>query len=188
MLKIEIHLNFVPVEIQLNKCRNQYMLRKIGRLTREQNVTTAASCCAWAIPADGFKLIRWLVSLLVNHDWSRDRRRSQRRSGDMRWQTSATMLLLLMYCRCPTRNSPHGIIFLYAREIPLGMLKPFFFGTGNRFAETGFLPVTERPIVSGIIVTGRSALAISQSLVASRRPWPTYQTHTVFFPLAKSYF
>jgi len=40
-----------------------------------------------------------------------------------------------------------------------------------------FLPVTERPIVSGIIVTGRSALAISQSLVASRRPWPTYQTH-----------
>jgi len=40
-----------------------------------------------------------------------------------------------------------------------------------------FLPVTERPIVSGIIVTGRSALAISRSLVASRRPWPTYQTH-----------
>jgi len=55
------------------------------------------------------------------------------------------------------------------------MLKQFiFFGTGNRFAETGFLPVTERPIVSGIIVTGRSALAISRSLVASR---PTYQTH-----------
>ena len=42
---------------------------------------------------------------------------------------------------------------------------------------TGFLPVTERPIVSGIIVIGRSALAISRSLVASRRPWPTYQTH-----------
>ena len=57
------------------------------------------------------------------------------------------------------------------------MLKPLFFGTGNRIAETVFLPVTERPIVSRIIVTGRSALAISRSLVASRRPWPTYQTH-----------
>ena len=34
---------------------------------------------------------------------------------------------------------------------------------------TGFLPVTERPIVSRIIVTGRSALAISRLLVASRR-------------------
>ena len=31
--------------------------------------------------------------------------------------------------------------------------------------------------MSGIIVTGRSALAISQSLVASRRPWLAYQTH-----------
>jgi len=40
-----------------------------------------------------------------------------------------------------------------------------------------FLPVTERLIVSGIIVTGRSALAISRLLVASRRPWPTFQTH-----------
>ena len=40
-----------------------------------------------------------------------------------------------------------------------------------------FLPVTERPMVSGIIVTGRSALAISRSLVASRRLWPAYQTH-----------
>jgi len=59
----------------------------------------------------------------------------------------------------------------------LGMLKPFIFR--NRFAETGFLPVTERPIVSGIIVTGRSgsALAISRSLVASRRPWPAFQMH-----------
>jgi len=43
--------------------------------------------------------------------------------------------------------------------------------------KTGFLPVTKRPIVSRIIVTGRSALAISRSLVASRRPWPAYQTH-----------
>ena len=34
-----------------------------------------------------------------------------------------------------------------------------------------------RPTVSGIIVTGRSALAISRSLVASWRPWPAYQTH-----------
>ena len=34
-----------------------------------------------------------------------------------------------------------------------------------------------RPTVSGIIVTGRSALAISRSLVASWRPWPTCQTH-----------
>ena len=34
-----------------------------------------------------------------------------------------------------------------------------------------------RPIVSGIIVTCRSALAISRSLVASQRPWPAYQTH-----------
>jgi len=33
------------------------------------------------------------------------------------------------------------------------------------------------PPVSGIIVTGRSALAISRSLVASRRPWHAYQTH-----------
>ena len=31
--------------------------------------------------------------------------------------------------------------------------------------------------MSGIIVTGRSALASSRSLVASRWPWPTYQTH-----------
>ena len=31
--------------------------------------------------------------------------------------------------------------------------------------------------MSGIIVTGRSALAISRSLVASRRPWPAFQTH-----------
>jgi len=62
-----------------------------------------------------------------------------------------------------------------ATRFRLGMLKPFIFR--NRFAETGFLPVTERPIESGIIVTGRSALAIIQSLVASRRPWPTYQTH-----------
>ena len=43
--------------------------------------------------------------------------------------------------------------------------------------KPGFLPVTERTIVSGIIVTGRSALAISRSLVASRRPWPAFQTH-----------
>jgi len=42
---------------------------------------------------------------------------------------------------------------------------------------TGFLQVTERPVVSGIIVTGRSALAISRSLVASRRPWPAFQMH-----------
>ena len=54
------------------------------------------------------------------------------------------------------------------------MLKPLIFR--NRFAETGFLPVTERPIVSGI-VTGRSTLAISRSVVASRRPWLAYQTH-----------
>jgi len=53
----------------------------------------------------------------------------------------------------------------------------YFFGTGSRFARTGFLPATERPIVSGIIVTGRTALAISRSLVASRQPWPAYQTH-----------
>ena len=38
-------------------------------------------------------------------------------------------------------------------------------------------PPDNRPIVSGIIVTGRSALAISRSLVASRRPWPACQTH-----------
>ena len=43
--------------------------------------------------------------------------------------------------------------------------------------ELVFLPATERPIVSGIIVTGRTALAISRSLVASRQPWPAYQTH-----------
>jgi len=55
------------------------------------------------------------------------------------------------------------------------MLKPFIFQ--KRFAKTGFLPVTERPIVSGIIVTGRSEIAISRSLVASRQPWLAYQTH-----------
>ena len=54
---------------------------------------------------------------------------------------------------------------VYFSEPVTGLLKPVF------------LPVIERPIVSGIIVTGRSALAISRSLVASRRPWPTYQTH-----------
>ena len=59
----------------------------------------------------------------------------------------------------------------------LGKLKQFFFETGNQFAETGSLPVTERPIVSGIIVTGRSALAISRSLVASRWPWLAFETH-----------
>jgi len=48
-----------------------------------------------------------------------------------------------------------------------GLPKPVFYR----------LPVTERPIVSGIIVTGRSAFAISRSLVASRRPWLAYQMH-----------
>jgi len=65
----------------------------------------------------------------------------------------------------------HGVFYYleqYKIGLVVGMLKPFIFR--NRFAETGFLPVTERPIVSGIIVTGRSALAISRSLVASRRP------------------
>ena len=56
---------------------------------------------------------------------------------------------------------------VYFSEPVTGLLKPVFYQ----------LPVTERPIVSGIIVTGRSTLAISRSLVASRRPWPTYQTH-----------
>jgi len=36
---------------------------------------------------------------------------------------------------------------------------------------------SNRLIVSGIIVTGRSALAISGSFVASRPPWPAYQMH-----------
>jgi len=56
---------------------------------------------------------------------------------------------------------------VYFSEPVTGWPKPVFYR----------LPVTERPIVSGIIVTGRYALAISRSLVASRRPWPTYQTH-----------
>jgi len=53
---------------------------------------------------------------------------------------------------------------VYFSEPVTGLPKPVFYR----------LTVTERPIVSGIIVTGRSALAISRSLVASR---PTYQTH-----------
>ena len=56
---------------------------------------------------------------------------------------------------------------VYFSEPVTGLPKPVFYR----------LPVTERPIVSGIIVTGRSTLAISRSLVASRRPWPAYQTH-----------
>ena len=36
------------------------------------------------------------------------------------------------------------------------------------------LPPDNRPAASGIIVIGRSALAISRSLVASRRLWPAY--------------
>ena len=56
---------------------------------------------------------------------------------------------------------------VYFSEPVTGLPKPVFYR----------LPVTERPIVNGIIVTGRSALAISRSLVASRRPWPAYQTH-----------
>ena len=56
---------------------------------------------------------------------------------------------------------------VYFSKPVAGLPKPVFYR----------LPVTERPIVSGIIVTGRSALAISRSLVASRRPWPTYQMH-----------
>ena len=56
---------------------------------------------------------------------------------------------------------------VYFSEPVTGLPKPVFYR----------LPVTERPIVSGIIVTGRSALAISRSLVASGRTWPTYQTH-----------
>ena len=35
--------------------------------------------------------------------------------------------------------------------------------------------------MSGIIVTGRSTLAISRSLVASRRPWLAFQTHEHFY-------
>jgi len=67
-------------------------------------------------------------------------------------------------------------VAVYFRDV-----KTLFFETGNQFAETGFLPVTERPIVSGIIVTGRSTLAISRSLVASRRPWLAFQTHKHFY-------
>ena len=55
---------------------------------------------------------------------------------------------------------------VYFSKPVTGLPKPVFYR----------LPVTERPIVSGIIVTGRSALAISRSLVASRRPWLAYQT------------
>ena len=55
---------------------------------------------------------------------------------------------------------------VYFSKPVTGLPKPVFYR----------LLVTERPIVSGIIVTGRSALAISRSLVASRRPWLAYQT------------
>ena len=50
------------------------------------------------------------------------------------------------------------IFFNYLKNWQSGirMLKPFIFR--NRFAETGFLTVTERPIVSGIIVTCRWSL------------------------------
>ena len=62
-----------------------------------------------------------------------------------------------------------GYIAVHTRDVKTvyfskpvtGLPKPVFYR----------LPVTERPIVSGIIVTGRSAL------VASRRPWLAYQTH-----------
>ena len=56
---------------------------------------------------------------------------------------------------------------VYFSKLVTGLPKPVFYR----------LPVTERRIVSGIIVTGRSRLAISRSLVASRRPWLAYQTH-----------
>ena len=69
---------------------------------------------------------------------------------------------------CPTNSiKARDVKTVYFSEPVTGLPKPVF----NR------LPVTERPIVSGIIVTGSSALAISRSLVASRRPWPPYQTH-----------
>ena len=56
---------------------------------------------------------------------------------------------------------------VYFSKPVTGLPKPVFYR----------LPVTERPIVSGIIVTGRSAFAISRSLVASRWPWLAYQMH-----------
>ena len=62
-------------------------------------------------------------------------------------------------------KTARDVTTVYFTKPVTGLLKPVF------------LPVTERPIVSGIIVTGRSALAISRSLVASRRPWPAFQTH-----------
>ena len=67
----------------------------------------------------------------------------------------------------PFTVSIRDVKTVYFSEPVTGLPKPVFYR----------LPVTKRPIVSGIIVTGRSALAISRSLVASRRPWPTYQTH-----------
>ena len=63
----------------------------------------------------------------------------------------------------PTRD----VKTVYFSKPVTGLPKPVFYR----------LPVTERPIVREIIVTGRSALAISRSLVASRRPWLAYQTH-----------
>jgi len=54
---------------------------------------------------------------------------------------------------------------VYFSEPVTGLPKPVF--TGYRKAYC----------VGGIIVIGRSALAISRSLVASRRWWPAFQTH-----------
>ena len=51
-----------------------------------------------------------------------------------------------------------------------------FFGIGNRFAETGFLPVTERPIVSGIIVPVAPRLLSVDHLLLHGGRGP-YQTH-----------
>ena len=60
---------------------------------------------------------------------------------------------------------------VYFSEPVTGLPKPVFYR----------LPVTERPIVSRIIVTGRSALAVSLSvdhlLLHGGRGWSTYQTH-----------
>ena len=86
-----------------------------------------------------------------------------------------TRLMLVQPIGPSNTKSPKFLKMVVSRDVKTvyfskpvnGLPKPVFYR----------LPVTERLIVGGIIVTGRSALAISRSLVDSRRPWLAYQTH-----------
>ena len=57
----------------------------------------------------------------------------------------------------------------------------FFLDPGKGISRLPRIETSDRPtigpIVSRIIVTGCSAVAINRSLVCFTRPWPAYQTH-----------